>query len=271
MTKRVFAIAAHPDDIEFMMAGTLIRLRNAGYEVHYMTVANGSCGSVRHDAETTASIRRRESIEAASVIGATYHESLVSDGEIFYDRSTLRRLSAIYREVAPSILLTHPIQDYMEDHMNTCRLALTAAFVRGMPNFPVDPSHTPTGGPVTVYHAMPYGLHSPLGRPVTPDMYVDIGDVLPTKRAMLAKHASQKEWLDVSQGIDSYLLQMEEMSRKVGRMSGRFEYAEGWTRHLHLGYCDETANPLGQDLPSGCVSAMSLSGETEAGGANDAV
>ena len=37
-----FALAAHPDDIEFMMAGTLVLLGDAGYEIHYMNVANGS-------------------------------------------------------------------------------------------------------------------------------------------------------------------------------------------------------------------------------------
>ena len=39
------AIAAHPDDIEFLMAGTLRLLAEAGWETHYLTVANGSCGS----------------------------------------------------------------------------------------------------------------------------------------------------------------------------------------------------------------------------------
>ena len=33
-------------------------------------------------------------------------------------------------------------------------------------------------------------------------------------------------------------------------MSGSFRYAEGWTRHLHLGYCDEDADPLVEDLPA---------------------
>ena len=37
---------------------------------------------------------------------------------------------------------------------------------------------------------------------------------------------------------------MEEMSREVGCMSGRFTYAEGWRRHLHLGFCAEHADPL---------------------------
>ena len=43
--KHAFAVAAHPDDIEFVMAGTLILLRRAGYELHYMNIANGCCGS----------------------------------------------------------------------------------------------------------------------------------------------------------------------------------------------------------------------------------
>ena len=45
--KRAFAVAAHPDDIEFFMAGTLMRLGEAGYELHYMNVADGSCGTTQ--------------------------------------------------------------------------------------------------------------------------------------------------------------------------------------------------------------------------------
>ena len=39
------------------------------------------------------------------------------------------------REEAPEIVPTHSPADYMEDHTNSCRLAVTAAFARGMPNF----------------------------------------------------------------------------------------------------------------------------------------
>jgi len=48
-----FAIGAHPDDIKFMMAGTLILLREAGWSLHYMNIANGSCGTTTETAETT--------------------------------------------------------------------------------------------------------------------------------------------------------------------------------------------------------------------------
>jgi len=37
---------------------------------------------------------------------------------------------------------------------------------------------------------------------------------------MLAQHRSQKEWLDTSQGLDSYLVTMEDMCREAGRRSG---------------------------------------------------
>ena len=36
---RALAIAAHPDDIEFMMAGTLCLLREAGWEIHYLNAS----------------------------------------------------------------------------------------------------------------------------------------------------------------------------------------------------------------------------------------
>lgn len=257
MTKRVFAVAAHPDDIEFVMAGTLIRLRDAGYEPHYMNVANGCCGSTEYDAATTARIRRDEAMAACRSIGAVFHDSLVNDLEIFYDRPTLVRLAAIMRQVAPEIVLTHAPLDYMEDHTNTCRLAATAAFARCMPNFPTEPPIPATSQPVTLYHAQPHGNQTPLGEPVVPSLFVNVTDVMPQKTAMLACHASQKRWLDESQGLDSYLHAMQELSAEVGHMSGRFQYAEGWRKHLHLGFCQPQDDPLAAALAAHCWRAKS--------------
>jgi LmbE family N-acetylglucosaminyl deacetylase len=243
-----FAIAAHPDDIEFCMAGTLIRLRDAGWAIHYMNIANGCCGSNEWSASHTADVRAREALAAADLIGAEFHPSLTNDIEIFYDDRTLKRLAAIVREVNPRVILTHAPVDYMEDHTNACRLAVTAAFVRGMPNYPTDPPREPVESNVTLYHAQPHGNRDPLGELVKPHFYVEVGGVLEEKTAMLACHESQKRWLDASQGMDSYLETMKALSREVGRMSGRFEYAEGWRRHLHLGFCGENDDPLGQVL-----------------------
>ena len=246
--KRAFAIAAHPDDIEFVMAGTLIQLGQAGYELHYMNLADGSCGSVEHSVEETARIRHGEAMAAAASIGAHFHLSLVKDLQIFYEHQTLTRLSSVMREVAPEILLVHAPYDYMEDHMNACRLAVTAAFTRGMPNYPAEPARPPVDQTVTIYHAQPHGNRDPLGNVVRPEIFVDVATVMDRKTAMLACHKSQKQWLDVSQGLDSYLETMKDLMREVGRMSGRFEYAEGWRKHLHLGFCDPEADPLGDAL-----------------------
>jgi LmbE family N-acetylglucosaminyl deacetylase len=244
MMKSAIAIAAHPDDIEFFMSGTLMRLRDAGYENHYINLANGCCGTTQYDAETIIKVRREEAMAAAESLGAVYHESLCDDLAIFYDPPTLAKLASIVREVAPEIVLTHSPSDYMEDHTNTCRLAVTAAFARGMRNFSVDPPRASVDQKVTVYHAQPYSHHDPLRRLVMPDFFVDVTDLIHHKTALLAKHQSQKLWLDESQGHDSYLDTLRELDEQAGRMSGRFRFAEGWRRHLHLGFCGPADDPL---------------------------
>jgi LmbE family N-acetylglucosaminyl deacetylase len=248
-----FAIMAHPDDIEFVAAGTLLLLRRAGWDIHYLNLANGDCGSVTTGPDETRAIRDREARAAATVLGATFHESLTSDMCIFYDERLLRRLAAIIRRVRPRIVLTHAPADYMEDHMNTARLAVTAAFVRGMPNYRTDPPSDPYEGDVTVYHAMPHGLCDGLRHPVEPDLFVDTTAVQSVKRAALAEHASQKTWLDASQGMDSYLDAGDDAARTVGRMSGRYEFAEGWRRHLHLGLSARDEDPLVAALGGACL------------------
>jgi LmbE family N-acetylglucosaminyl deacetylase len=238
------AIAAHPDDIEFLMAGTLARLRNAGYETHYWNLANGCCGTTQYDVQTIVEIRREEAMNAAAAMGAIFHDSICDDLAIFYDRPTLAKVAAVIREVSPTILLTHSPADYMEDHTNACRLAVTAAFTRGMPNFPTDPRRPPVTNKVALYHAQPYSHRDPLGNLVEPKLMVDVTSLQSKKRDWLALHFSQKQWLDESQGLDSYLDTMSNLDAEVGRMSCVFEYAEGWRRHLHMGFCDADDDPL---------------------------
>lgn len=258
--KTALAIAAHPDDIEFLMSGTLMLLRKAGYEIHYWNLASGCCGSSQHDAATIARIRRSEAKAAAKAIGAVFHESICDDLAIFYDRPTLAKVAAGVREVAPEILLTHSPTDYMEDHTNACRLAVSAAFTRGMPNFPTDPPRDAVTGAVTVYHAQPYSHRDPLGKLIEPELVVDTTDLIDLKKKMLALHASQKRWLDESQGLDSYLDTMAALDAEVGRMSSIFQYAEGWRRHLHLGFCGPQDDPLRTALKERVLVAAKFTG-----------
>ena len=86
------AIAAHPDDIEFLMAGTLLLLGQHGFELHYMTLSSGNCGSMTANAARTRNVRHKESVQAARLLGAHHHRSLADDLEVVYDVKTMRRL-----------------------------------------------------------------------------------------------------------------------------------------------------------------------------------
>jgi LmbE family N-acetylglucosaminyl deacetylase len=238
------AIGAHPDDIEFSMAGTLLLLKKAGYEIHYLTLASGNCGSTEYDGATLRNIRSAEARAAAKILGAQFHSCLKDDLEIFYDLDTMRRLAAIIREVKPAVVLTHSPEDYMEDHTNTCRLAVTAAFARAMPNFKTIPSRAVANSGTVVYHSMPHSLRDPLRCRIVPGAFVNTTSVHKIKHTALAAHKSQQKWLDVSQGLNCYLLAMEDMSLEVGRMSRKFKHAEGWRRHLHYGFSTKEVDPL---------------------------
>src|SRR5512134_2470435 len=144
------AIAAHPDDIEFYMAGTLLVLKAAGWEIHYLNLSSGNCGSTVMSPATTRATRRAEAKRAARILGSHWHPPMCDDLEIVYSLPTLRRVAAIIRDVRPALVLTHSPQDYMEDHMNTCRLAVSAAFARGMPNFKTTPARPAVEIDVTV-------------------------------------------------------------------------------------------------------------------------
>jgi LmbE family N-acetylglucosaminyl deacetylase len=209
-----------------------------------MDLANGNCGSMDLPPEKIAAKRRLEAMAAAALLGAVYHESLVGDLEVLYTSELIRRVTAVMREVKPDILLLPSPQDYMEDHMNTSRIGVTAAFCRGVPNYATEPPRPPTMQDVVLYHALPYGLTDGLRRRIEPELYVDITAAIDRKEAMLACHQSQKQWLDSSQGLDSYLATMRDMSAEVGRWSVKFRYAEGWRRHSHLGFSAREADPL---------------------------
>jgi LmbE family N-acetylglucosaminyl deacetylase len=230
--------------IEFVMAGTLLLLRDAGWTIHCCNLSNGNMGSTVMTAAQTARTRRSEARASAKLMDAGWHAPICDDLAIFYTEENIRRVCAIVRAVRPSLVLTHALQDYMEDHMITARLAVTAAFARGVPNYRSVPARKPCLDPCVVYHAMPHGQRTPTRRRVFPEAFVDTSGVHARKKAALACHASQKEWLDVTQGMDSYLRTMEDFSRALGKQSRGFTHAEGWVRHLHYGFSDEADDPL---------------------------
>lgn len=247
--KVALAVGAHPDDVEFMMAGTLAMLGDAGYDLHIFTVGNGNCGTAVYDHNEITRLRAAEGHSAASVIHATYHEGLVNDIEIFYEEKVLRQVTALVREIEPEIVLTQSPNDYMEDHQNTVRLIVTACFCRGMRNWLSNPPKDATSQDVYLYHANPHGNRDGMRNLVVPTLFVDIADKIAVKEEMLRRHVSQKEWLDKSQGMDSYLITMREICAEMGALAPQpVPYAEGFRQHLHVGLSAQDRDPLTEVL-----------------------
>lgn len=249
-SKNVLAIAAHPDDIEFVMAGTLLQLAARGWKVHYFNIANGCGGSMILNRAECAATRLLEAQKAASLIPAQFYPPICDDLEIFYNSELLRKVAAVVRKAQPQIVLTHAPVDYMEDHQNACRLAVTAAFVRGMPNFETQPRVAADASDVTVYHAQPHGNRTPLGEFVTPTHIVDVTSFSKRKEELLNAHVSQAQWLDDTQRMSSFVENMFDLNREVGKLSRQFEFAEGWRKHLHLGFSSAGVDPLRDALGS---------------------
>lgn len=238
------AVTAHPDDIEFMMSGTLLLLGQAGAELHVCNLANGCYGSQVFSKEETARVRALEAQESARIAGAAWHPSMFDDVGVFYDAPSLAKVTALVRAVQPDILLTLSRRDYMEDHECAARLAASAAFNRCLPSYVTDPPVASIDKPVAVYHALPHSLMDMQRVPVEPEFCMDVGSVMAQRREMLACHKSQGEWLDATQGMGSYVETMVQVAREVGARFGGCEYAEGWRRHNHMGYCAPDYAPL---------------------------
>lgn len=244
---RALAIAAHPDDIEFMMAGTLILLKKAGVDTHIMNISNGCYGSEIYSKEETARIRTLEAQTAAKLIGAEWYPSITDDANIFYTAEQLRKVAAVIRKVQPDILLTLSRYDYMEDHEYTSRLASSAAFNRCLPAYITDPPYPSFNKPIALYHSLPHSLMDMQRTPIIPEFLIDISSVIDRKSDMLSCHKSQKDWLDATQGMGSYLEMMKQTAKEVAQKWTEFEYAEGWRRHNHVGYGPADFSPL-QDI-----------------------
>ena len=178
----VLALFAHPDDIEFVAAGTMLQLQARGWDLHYMNMCTGNGGSVQMDGPTTSLTRLAEAEDAARVLGAAFYPPISDDLELTYSTPYLRKVASVVRASQASIVLTHSPADYMEDHQNACRLASTAAFAHCIQNFVCDPPRDAFLHDVTVYHAMPHGLCDPLRKRIHAGSYVNTTSVHARKR-----------------------------------------------------------------------------------------
>jgi LmbE family N-acetylglucosaminyl deacetylase len=228
------AFLAHPDDAEILCAGTLIRLRNAGWEVHIATATAGDCGSMTLPPARISAIRLGEARRAARLIGATYHCLREKDVLVTFDKASIRKAIDLFRVVAPSLVFTHPPADYMMDHEQVHLLARAASFAYGAPNASRRPLREGSTIPY-LYYCDPIEGIDPLGRGVRPTTVIEIAGQQAKKLEMLACHASQRAWLQAHHGMDKYLDAVRRHDAVRGRLI-RSSAAEAFVQHRGHAY-----------------------------------
>lgn len=246
---RIVAIHAHPDDIEFLCAGTLALAKAEGHDIFMATMTAGDKGAMETGIHETARIRREEARRSAEVLGAEYTCLEFSDFEIFDTDEGRRRVCEYLRKMAPDIVLTSAIHDYHADHEYTGTLVRHAAFVVGLPNYHTGTAK-PLPAPPALYYMDPTEGKNIFGAPSTPDFVVDVSSVLESKKSMLACHESQFEWLRKYHGIDNFIDSMLDWNRTRGQLVG-IEAGEGFLQHKGHAYPQE--NRLAQVIPEKLV------------------
>jgi len=173
-------IAAHPDDAEISVGGTLLRLVDAGKKVGIVDVTRGEMGSRGTEADRDA-----ETAAANELLGVSVRLNLgAPDGRVQVTLELRERLAAILREHAPDIVLAHYEQDPHPDHVASGRLAREAWYLAGL-------KRLAQGGKQA---RRPKRLLSFLSHtPFEPTFVVDVSPVWPRKVELVRCYASQLE------------------------------------------------------------------------------
>jgi LmbE family N-acetylglucosaminyl deacetylase len=147
------------------------------------------------------------------------------------------------------VLAPSPV-DYLCDHETASALVRDACFCAPMPNYRT--ASPPIAAIPNLYWMDPLGGCDRDGGVVRPDFVADITAVFERKRAMLAEHASQREWLRRHHGVDEYLLEMERWTQERGALAG-VAYGEGFRQYRGHAYPQST---LLQELLSAAATAL---------------
>ena len=224
----IMVTAAHHDDIEFGVAGSVARwIRDEGATVTYVIITDGGSGS--NDPSLTraeiVALRRKEQLEAAARVGVCDVRFLgYPDGSLQASLELRRDLTRIIRE-------TKPYRVVCQDP--------TTVFVRSQ--YINHPDHR-AAGEATLYAVFPSAETRPifpellaegfephkigeLYLNLTPDAthYVDISCSIELKMAALGAHASQiGAGEDFENGAKKWMM---ESNREGGNLVG-VEYAE---------------------------------------------
>ncbi|HMG12996.1 MAG TPA: bacillithiol biosynthesis deacetylase BshB1 [Gemmatimonadaceae bacterium] len=175
----VLAIAAHPDDVELICGGTLIRAHMLGRSTGILDLAAGEMAS-----RGTPKLRAKEAAKSAKVMGVSVRENLgLPDGGIQNTPETRAKLAVAIRRFQPKIVITHSQHGRHPDHPIVAQLVRDACFVAGLKK--VEPK-VPPHRPLKVIHALSFREDNQ-----KPTFVVDISESFEKKLEAIGCYESQ--------------------------------------------------------------------------------
>jgi LmbE family N-acetylglucosaminyl deacetylase len=207
--KKVLAIGAHPDDVEFGCSGTLRRHVINGDSVTMLVMTSSNVkDAYTHRITRNAELSLKEAESAANLIGAELVVGHFYDTEVPFDGKSVAFIERIVKERQIDTIYTHWDGDTHQDHANT--LAATMAAARLVKN-------------VLCYEQVPLPRITAT-YPVA-NYYVDITPHLDIKLSACKCHKSQISKFK-EQGFDM-LDNLEVLARYRGTQAG-VRYAEAF-------------------------------------------
>ncbi|MBI1259332.1 MAG: hypothetical protein GC204_17845 [Chloroflexi bacterium] len=217
----VVAIMAHQDD-EMRCLGTMLKCRDRGDRLFFITLTDGSKGFVQNPTisrEEAAAIRDFEMRAVAQAVGAEYI-NLREQDEFLYDTQAVRmKLIEAIRSTGAHLIFTHFDLDYNQDHITTHALVRHCAMQSCLPVLPTETSSL--AAHPAVFMVEPFGgIHFPASH------FVDVTPYHAEKVAALQLHASQEVAMQqaVGSGMEALCARVEAFR---GEQSG-CTYAEGF-------------------------------------------
>ncbi len=184
----VVSIMAHQDD-EMRCLGTMLKCRDRGDRLAFVTLTDGSAGFVQRPTIERAEAARIRHEEMAA-LAAGVDAPVISLGELdeyLYDTPAVRlALIEAIRRTRADLILTHHHEDYNQDHITTHALVRHCAMQSCLPV--LRTASSPLTSHPAVFTVLPHGPFD-----FMPTHFVDISDYEQRKIELLMRHASQEQ------------------------------------------------------------------------------
>lgn len=192
---RIMAFGPHPDDLEFLCAGTLAKYHQAGHAVAMAISTNGEVGSSTMSKPEIAALREQEARASAAIIGAEFYWLDYPDEFLFNTPEVRLHYIEVIRQFQPDIILCPDKDaDYHPDHTTTGQIIWDTHVMATVPNIQT------TSLPCTRIPEI-YFMDTIAGVNFQPEFYVDITAQWEIKAAMIACHKSQEDWMMNQYGV----------------------------------------------------------------------